>query len=63
MGKEAQAASVNVADDQALGRAFQQHLDKFQSLDIVCLNAGVLEKGNLLLITFCPIQLDVWSTA
>ena len=45
-GGEAQPAAVDVIKDEAVASALQQHIDKYQSLDIVCLNAGVMEPGR-----------------
>jgi len=47
-GGEAQAVQVDVTDNAAQQRAFDQHLELFSSLDVVCLNAGILENGNIL---------------
>jgi len=35
-----------VTDNAAQQRAFDQHLELFSSLDVVCLNAGILENGT-----------------
>ena len=44
-GGKAQPAAVDVADDKAVADALERHLDEYQSLDIVCLNAGIMEPG------------------
>ncbi len=46
-GGDAQAIQVDVTDNAAQQRAFDQHLKRFSTLDIVCLNAGILEKGDI----------------
>ena len=46
-GGKAQAVQGDVTDNAAQERAFERHLERFQSMDIVCLNAGILEKGRL----------------
>lgn len=47
-GGEARPAVVDVTVDEAVAEAFQQHLDAYGKLQIVCLNAGVLERGTAL---------------
>ena len=46
MGCEALALAIDVTDNSAMADGFQQHLDKFHGLHIVCLNAGVMDKGD-----------------
>ena len=44
-GGQAQSAVVDVTCDEDMATALQVHLRKFKSLEIVCLNAGIMELG------------------
>ena len=46
MGAEAISVVVDIRDEAEMDRALKKHLQRFGSLDIVCLNAGIAEKGQ-----------------
>lgn len=47
-GGRAQCFPCDVGSDAELASAFNEHIRAFQSLDLVCLNAGIMEYGGLL---------------
>ncbi|GAB4818806.1 hypothetical protein N2152v2_005852 [Parachlorella kessleri] len=47
-GGQAQAVQCDVTNDAEQQRAFQQHMQRFGSLDYALLNAGIAEQGDLL---------------
>eukprot|EP00879_Flechtneria_rotunda_P012556 GHRR01013111.1.p1 GENE.GHRR01013111.1~~GHRR01013111.1.p1 ORF type:complete len:519 (+),score=205.96 GHRR01013111.1:42-1598(+) len=47
-GVDVLVMAADVCDNQAMARAFKEHVARFQSLDLVVLNAGIGERGDFL---------------